>query len=110
MPITGNAGGSRRMLLMSCLCLPSRAPRADSSATAKYGPTRHRTFSHRFRPDLMKPSQRGQCEETSMHLLSCPALKSLRCHFGADGGDMEKLCFMKFSRCLLAVERLRPQQ
>ncbi|KEG06543.1 hypothetical protein DQ04_13411000, partial [Trypanosoma grayi] len=44
--------------------------------------------------------------ETSMRLLSCPALKGLRCHFGVDGGDMEKLCFMqKLAKFLLAVER-----
>ncbi|KEG05342.1 hypothetical protein DQ04_23271000, partial [Trypanosoma grayi] len=78
---------------------------------SKHGLTRHRIVSHRFRPDTVKPSQRGQCEGTSMHLLSCPALKSLRCHFGVDGGDMEKLCFMqKLAAYLLAVERFCPQR
>ncbi|KEG06190.1 hypothetical protein DQ04_15371000, partial [Trypanosoma grayi] len=86
-------------------------PTCGFQCHSKHGPTRHRIVSHGFRPDVVKPSQRGQCEETSMHLLSCPALKSLRCHFGVDGGDVEKMCFMqKLAKYLLAVERFCPQR
>ncbi|KEG05641.1 hypothetical protein DQ04_19761000, partial [Trypanosoma grayi] len=78
---------------------------------SKHGLTRHRIVNHGFRPDTVKPSQRGQCEETSMHLLSCPALKSLRCHFAVGGSNMEKLCFMKkFAQQVLALERLCSQR
>ncbi|KEG06618.1 Tbingi protein [Trypanosoma grayi] len=78
---------------------------------SKHGLTRHRIASHGFRPGVVKPNQHGQCEETGMHLLSCPVLKSLRCHFGVDEGDMWKLCFMKeFATYLLEVKRLCPQR
>ncbi|KEG07828.1 hypothetical protein DQ04_08721030 [Trypanosoma grayi] len=86
-------------------------PTCGFQCHSKRGLTRHRIVSHGFRPDVVKPSQRGECEGAGMHLLSCPALKGLRCHFGVDGGDMEKLRFMQMlAKYLLAVERFCPQR
>ncbi|KEG07192.1 hypothetical protein DQ04_10601000, partial [Trypanosoma grayi] len=78
---------------------------------SKCGLTRHHIVSHGFRLGTLKPSQRRQCEGTSLHLLSCPAFKSLCCHFAAGGGNMEKLCFIqKFAQYLLAREMLCPKR
>ncbi|ORC85445.1 Tbingi protein, partial [Trypanosoma theileri] len=50
--------------------------------------------------------QRDGCEETALHLLSCPTLHPLRVQFGIVDVPLMKLCFSKqLAIFLIAVER-----
>ncbi|KEG09145.1 hypothetical protein DQ04_05721010 [Trypanosoma grayi] len=110
-PQQENAGGSKRMLPRKYPLLPLYARRVGTSGHSTDGLTKHRVVSHGCRPGAVKPSQRGQCEEKSMHLLSCPALKSFCCRFALGEVKVEKPCFTKkLSQYLLVVERLCSRQ
>ncbi|ORC91253.1 Tbingi protein [Trypanosoma theileri] len=62
---------------------------------------------HRCHPIRTHTSQRDECEETALHLLSCPALHPLRVQFAmVDDIPLMKLCFSKLlAQFLIAVER-----
>ncbi|ORC85488.1 Tbingi protein [Trypanosoma theileri] len=62
---------------------------------------------HGYQPIRAHISQRDECEETDLHLLSCPALHPLRVQFAiVDDVPLMKLCFSKWlAKFLIAVER-----
>ncbi|ORC91872.1 Tbingi protein [Trypanosoma theileri] len=62
---------------------------------------------HGYQPTRVHTSQRDECEETALHLLSCIALHPLRVQFAiVDDVPLMKLCFSKrLAQFLIAVER-----
>ncbi|ORC85361.1 Tbingi protein [Trypanosoma theileri] len=62
---------------------------------------------HGYQPIRAHTSQRDECDETALHLLSCPALHPLRVQFTiVDDIPLKKLCFSKrLAQFLIAVER-----
>ncbi|KEG06101.1 hypothetical protein DQ04_15931000 [Trypanosoma grayi] len=99
------------MLPRDCPTLPFYAQRADSCTTSGRGLTRHSLVSHGFRPNTVISSQCRQCKETNPHQLRYPIFKSVRCHFAADGGIVEKPCFTtKLPQHLIAVKRPFPSR
>ncbi|ORC90652.1 Tbingi protein [Trypanosoma theileri] len=62
---------------------------------------------HGYQPTHAHTSQRDECEETALHLSSCPALHPLRVRFAiVDYVSLMKLCFSKrLAKFLIAVER-----
>ncbi|ORC84633.1 Tbingi protein [Trypanosoma theileri] len=62
---------------------------------------------HGYQPTRAHTSQRDECDETALHLLSCPALHPLRVQFAiVDDVPLMKLCFSKrLAKFLIAVER-----
>ncbi|ORC83336.1 Tbingi protein [Trypanosoma theileri] len=63
---------------------------------SKSGPTLHRMSRHGYQPIRAHASQRDECEETALHLLSCPTLHPLRVQFAiVDDVPLMKLCFSK---------------
>ncbi|ORC80609.1 Tbingi protein [Trypanosoma theileri] len=62
---------------------------------------------HGYQPTRAHTSQRDECEETALHLLSCPALHPLRVQFAiVDDIPLMKLCFFKWlAQFLIAAER-----
>ncbi|RNC54600.1 Tbingi protein [Trypanosoma cruzi] len=76
---------------------PAEFPRPTCSfqCHSSDGLTRHRTACHGHQPDIVKNSQRELCEETSPHLLRCPALQAPIQKPGVDAWEMRKLCSTK---------------
>ncbi|ORC87782.1 Tbingi protein [Trypanosoma theileri] len=73
---------------------------------SKSGLTLHRISRHGYQPTQAHTSQRDECEETALHLLSCPALHHLRVQFAILEVPLMKLCFSKQpTQFLIAVER-----
>ncbi|ORC82258.1 Tbingi protein [Trypanosoma theileri] len=62
---------------------------------------------HGYQPTHAHTSQRDECDETALHLLSCPTLHPLRVQFAiVDDVRLMKLCFSKrLAKFLIAVER-----
>ncbi|ORC91508.1 Tbingi protein [Trypanosoma theileri] len=62
---------------------------------------------HGYQPIRAHTSQRDECEETALHLLSCPAIQPMRVQFAiVDDVPLKKLCFSKrLAQFLIAVER-----
>ncbi|ORC86875.1 Tbingi protein [Trypanosoma theileri] len=62
---------------------------------------------HGYQPIRAHTSQRDECDETALHLLSCPTLYPLRVQFAiVDDVPLMKLCFSKrLAQFLIAVER-----
>ncbi|ORC91439.1 Tbingi protein [Trypanosoma theileri] len=79
----------------------------SSMCMSKSGLTLHRMSRHGYQPIRAHTSQRDECEETALHLLSCPALQPLRVQFAiVDDVPLMKLCFSKrLAKFLIAVER-----
>ncbi|ORC83552.1 Tbingi protein [Trypanosoma theileri] len=79
----------------------------SSMCVSKSGLTLHRMSRHGYQPIRAHTSQRDECEETALHLLSCPALHPLRVRFAiVDDIPLKKLCFSKLlAKFLIAVER-----
>ncbi|ORC82525.1 Tbingi protein [Trypanosoma theileri] len=74
---------------------------------SKSGQTLHRMSRHGYQPTRAHTKQRDECEETALHLLSCPALHPLRVQFAiVDDVPLMKLCFSKrLAKFLIAAER-----
>ncbi|ORC88115.1 Tbingi protein [Trypanosoma theileri] len=74
---------------------------------SKSGLTLHRMSRHGYQPIRAHTSQRDECEETALYLLSCPALHPLRVLFAiVDDVPLMKLCFSKWlAKFLITVER-----
>ncbi|KAH9600513.1 hypothetical protein LSM04_004196 [Trypanosoma melophagium] len=73
---------------------------------SRSGLTQHRMSQHGYRHIRAHTSQRTGCEETALHLLSCPALRPLRIKYAITDIPLQKLCFSKqLAQFLLAVER-----
>ncbi|ORC86993.1 Tbingi protein [Trypanosoma theileri] len=74
---------------------------------SKSGLTLHRMSRHGYQPTRAHTSQRDECEETALHLLSCPTLHPLRVQFAiVDDIPLMKLCFSKrLAKFLITVER-----
>ncbi|ORC86719.1 Tbingi protein [Trypanosoma theileri] len=72
----------------------------------KSGLTLHRMPRHGYQPIRAHTSQRDECDETALHLLSCPALHPLRVQFAiVDDVPLMKPCFSKrLAQFLIAVE------
>ncbi|ORC82349.1 Tbingi protein [Trypanosoma theileri] len=79
----------------------------SSMCMSKSGLTLHRMSRHGYQPTRAHTSQRDECEETALHLLSCPALHPLRVQFAiVDDVPLMKLCFSKrLAQFFIAVER-----
>ncbi|ORC81338.1 Tbingi protein [Trypanosoma theileri] len=81
-------------------------PTCGHQCMSKSGLTLHRMSQHGYKPTRAHTSQRDQCEETALHLLSCPALHPLRVQFAIVDVPLMKLCFSKrLAQFLIAVER-----
>ncbi|ORC85700.1 Tbingi protein [Trypanosoma theileri] len=74
---------------------------------SKSGLTLHRMSRHGYQSTHAHTGQRDECEETALHLLSCPALHPLRVQFAmVDDVPLVKLCFSRrLAQFLIAVER-----
>ncbi|ORC88514.1 Tbingi protein [Trypanosoma theileri] len=74
---------------------------------SKSGPTLHRMPRHGYQPTHAHTSQRDECDETALHLLSCPTLHPLRVQFAiVDDIPLMKLCFSKrFDQFPISMER-----
>ncbi|KAH9599457.1 hypothetical protein LSM04_002269 [Trypanosoma melophagium] len=73
---------------------------------SKSGLTQHRMSQHGYQHIRAHTSQRTGCEETALHLLSCPALRPLQIKYAITDIPLQKLCFSKqLAQFLLAVER-----
>ncbi|ORC85721.1 Tbingi protein [Trypanosoma theileri] len=79
----------------------------SSMCMSKSGLTLHRMSPHGYHPIRAHISQRNECDETALHLLSCPALHPLRVQFAiVDDIPLMKLCFSKrLAQFLITVER-----
>ncbi|ORC84102.1 Tbingi protein [Trypanosoma theileri] len=79
----------------------------SSVCMSKSGLTLHRMSRHGYQPTHAHTSQRDECEETALHLLSWPTLHPLRAQFAmVDDVPLMKLCFSKpLAQFLIAVER-----
>ncbi|ORC84452.1 Tbingi protein [Trypanosoma theileri] len=82
-------------------------PTCSRQCMSKSGLTLHRVSRHGYKPTRAPQSQRDECEETALHLLSCPTLHPLRVQFTIiDDVPLMKLCFSKrLAKFLIAVER-----
>ncbi|ORC86539.1 Tbingi protein [Trypanosoma theileri] len=82
-------------------------PSCGRQCMTKSGLTLHRMSRHGYQPTRAHTSQRDECEETALHLLSCPTLHPLRVQFAiVDDVPLMKLCFSKrLAQFLIAVER-----
>ncbi|ORC91888.1 Tbingi protein [Trypanosoma theileri] len=82
-------------------------PSCGHQCMSKLGLTLHRMSRHGYQPTHTHTSQRDECDETALHLLSCPALHPLRVQFAiVDDIPLKKLCFSKrLAQFLIAVER-----
>ncbi|ORC91284.1 Tbingi protein [Trypanosoma theileri] len=78
----------------------------SSMCMSKSGITLHRVSRHGYQPTRAHTSQRDECEETALHLLSCPALHPLRVQFTIVDVPLKKLCFSKrLAKFFISVER-----
>ncbi|ORC81344.1 Tbingi protein [Trypanosoma theileri] len=82
-------------------------PPCGCQCMGKSGLTLHRMSRHGYQPIRAHTSQRNECEETALHLLSCPTLHPLRVQFAiVDDIPLMKLCFSKrLAKFFIAVER-----